>query len=104
MLRTLLLLQLLSSCGAWAPERGWVVGVGIVMGCDSDLVVLRYVGSYPPHPSEMEPESPALEGRFLTTGPPGKFLGGVWLDAQPRSEPSFQVTLVDGSQDCNSAF
>lgn len=37
---------LLSSCGPWAPERGW--GAGAVIGCDSDLVVLRYVGSYSP--------------------------------------------------------
>ena len=36
-----------------------------------DLVAPQYVGMLAPQPG-IEPASPALEGGFLTTGPPGK--------------------------------
>ena len=55
----------LSSCGVWALEHmGSVVaarGLSCPMAC----------GILVPRPG-IEPMSPALEGGFLTTGPPGK--------------------------------
>ena len=77
------LLGLLFSCGAQALEH---VG-SVVRG--TQALSLRHVSStvvarglsYPlacgilvPRPG-MEPASPALEGGFFTTGPPGKSLG-----------------------------
>ena len=71
---------LFSSCGAWAPER-----VGSVL-CGTRALQLRHASSVVvvhglscptacgilvPQPG-IEPGSPALEGGFLTTGPPGK--------------------------------
>ena len=56
---------LLSSRGTWAPEHvGSVVaapGLSCPVAC----------GNLVPQPG-IEPVSPALEGGFLTTGPPGK--------------------------------
>ena len=58
---------LLSSYGVWAPERmGSVVaacGLSWPMACGISV----------PRPG-IEPTSPALEGGFSTTGPPGKSL------------------------------
>ena len=55
----------LSSCGAWALEcLGSVVAV-LGLSCSATCVILV------PWPG-IEPTSPALEGGFLTTGPPGK--------------------------------
>ena len=70
----------LSSCGMWAPENG---GSAV---CGSRALLLRCTGSVavacglscPPAceilvpRSGIEPTSPALEGGFLTTGPPAK--------------------------------
>ena len=50
----------LSSCGAWALE---CIGL-VALTCG--ILVLR---------PGIEPTSPALEGGFLTTGPPGKSQG-----------------------------
>ena len=50
----------LSSCGTWAPE---------VAACQLSFPVV--CGILVPQPG-IEPASPALEGRFLTTLPPGK--------------------------------
>ena len=50
----------LSSCGTRAPQL-WCAG----------LVAPRHVGILVPQPG-IEPVSPALEGGFLTTGPPGR--------------------------------
>ena len=36
------------------------------------VVTPRLAGSYFPDHAGMEPVSPELQGRFLTTGPPGK--------------------------------
>ena len=71
--------RLLSSCGLWVPEcTGSVVEV-LELGCPAACGILV------PWP-RIEPSSPALEGRFLTTGPPGKSLGilisGSWLCMQ----------------------
>ena len=61
--------RLLSNCGVQAPE------------CTGSIVVVRGLscpttwGILVPQP-EIEPMSPALEGGFLTTGPPGKSVSG----------------------------
>ena len=76
---------LLSRCGAWAPEH--VGSVDVTYGlCSCGAWALECVGSVVvacgfscptacgilvPQPG-IEPKSPALEGEFLTTGPPGK--------------------------------
>ena len=52
-----------SSCGSWALERR----LGI---CDARALLLRCMWDLP-RPG-LEPVSPALAGRFLTTVPPGK--------------------------------
>ena len=73
---------LLSTCGAWAPERMDSVVCSTLthsLRCTSSVVVAcglscpRAYGILVPQPG-IEPVSPALEGRFLTTGPPGKSL------------------------------
>ena len=58
--------RLLSSC-ARAPEHvgSVVVARGLGLSCPTACGILV------PSP-EVEPVSPALEGGFLTTGPPGK--------------------------------
>ena len=56
---------LLSSCGAWAPECVGSVAVAHRFSCPMACGILV------PRPG-IEPTSPALEGGFLTTGPPGK--------------------------------
>ena len=55
----------LSSCGARAPESLGSVVVALGLSCPAacGILVSR---------SGIEPVSPALESRFLTTGPPGK--------------------------------
>ena len=55
----------LPSCGAWAPEHTGSLVVARRLGCP------KVYGILVPRP-EMEPVSPAFQGRFLTTGPPGK--------------------------------
>ena len=58
---------LLSSCGTWAPG---CVGSGIVvrgLSCPEACGILVFR-------SGIQPASPALEGGFFTTGPPGKSL------------------------------
>ena len=54
----------------------WVLtaarGLSRVVVCGLLTVVASLV---PEHGSGIEPVSPALAGRFLITGPPGKFLG-----------------------------
>ena len=57
---------LLSSCGACALERTGSVVVASGLSCPAACGILV------PR-SGIKSESPALEGRFLTTGPPGKF-------------------------------
>ena len=72
----------LSSCGAWTPERvGSVVCSmqALSLRRESSVVVARGLscpkacGILVPRPG-IEPASPALEGGFFTTGPPGKSL------------------------------
>ena len=58
---------LLSNCGSQALER---VG-SVVVACRLSCPVA--CGTLVPQPG-IEPTSPALEGGFLTTGPPGKSL------------------------------
>ena len=56
---------LLSSCGAQAPECAGSVVAARRLSCSTAR------GISFPRPG-IEPSSPALEGRFVTTGPPGK--------------------------------
>ena len=67
------LLGFLSSCGVRAPERvGPVVcGTQALQLWRAGLAAPQHVGILVPRPG-IEPASPALEGGFFTTGPPGK--------------------------------
>ena len=66
--------RLLSSCGAWAPENvDSVVAAHGLSGCAHGLSCPMACGILVPGPG-MELASPALQGGFLTTGPPGKSL------------------------------
>ena len=58
---------LLSSCGAWALSLRHASSVVVARGlsCPAACGILVC-------PPGMEPTSPALEGGFFTTGPPGK--------------------------------
>ena len=53
----------LSSCGSWAPERR-------LSSCGACAQLLRGMWDLPG--PGLEPMSPALAGRCLTTAPPGK--------------------------------
>ena len=57
-----------SSCGSWAQL--WLMG-SVVTACRFSCSVA--CGILVPQPG-IEPTSPALQGIFLTTGPPGKSL------------------------------
>ena len=76
---------LLSSCGAWAPEHmGSIVAARGLSSCGTWALecggsVVAACGLSCPTACEIlvprlgiEAVFPALEGRFLTTGPPGK--------------------------------
>ena len=54
-----------SSCGAWSPERAGSVVVAHGLSCPTACGILV------PLPG-IESASPALEGEFVTTGPPGE--------------------------------
>ena len=58
-----------SCCGVWAPE----LTVSVVR-VNTGLIAC---GILVPR-SGIKPASPALEGRFLTTGPPGKSFTGIF--------------------------
>ena len=53
----------LSSCGLWAPEYR-------LSSCGTQALLLRGMWDLPGR--GLQPVSPALAGRFLTTVPPGK--------------------------------
>ena len=57
----------LSICGTWVPERAGSVVAARRLSCPTACGILV------PRPG-IEPASPALEGRLLTTAPPGKSL------------------------------
>ena len=71
----------LCSCGAQGPERVGSVVCGSralveargLSSCGTRAYLPRGVWDLSPQPG-IEPASPALEGGFFTTGPPGKFL------------------------------
>ena len=69
----------LSSCGTWAP---------VVAACQLSFPVV--CGILVPQPG-IEPASPALEGRFLTTLPPGKSHWGPFLKPKVPCLKSFAV-------------
>ena len=92
------LLRFLSSCGARAPGRvGSVVcGMrGLLLRHTSSVVVARGLscptacGILVPQPG-IEPTSPALEGRFFTTGSPGKSLSLSLLKSALSDSYMFQ--------------
>ena len=59
--------------GLWTPEFAGSVAVAHGLSCYAACGILV------PQPG-IEHVAPALEGRFLTTGPPGKSLrGNLWL-------------------------
>ena len=57
----------------------WIFPVAQVLPCSTSLSCPAACGILAPWPG-IEPGSPALQGRFLTTGPPGKshVLSGFW--------------------------
>ena len=59
----------LSSCGVRAPEHVGSVAAARGLSCPTACGILV-------PPPGIEPMSPALEGRFLPTGPPGKSQDG----------------------------
>ena len=71
--------ELLSSCDVLAPGRmrSVVCGTWALLLRRAGLIALWHVGILVPRPG-IEPKSPALEGRFLTTGPPGKSLSNIY--------------------------
>ena len=82
-----------SNCGEWRLlffgvrggglliEEASLVGGAYVLGCAGSVVVVYGLscpgGMWNLPRSGIEPESPALAGRFLTTGPPGKPTDGL---------------------------
>ena len=71
--------QLLSSLGMQAPEYAGLSSCPVPMlGCSQAYGILA------PQPG-IEPTSTALEGRFLTTGPPGKSYPLFHLESKPKS-------------------
>ena len=81
---------LFSCCDLWVLEHeGPVVvthGLRVPMAC----------GTFVPQ-SGMEPMSPALEGRFLTTGAPGRSLKDVFNSLIFQL---FQMVLVQSGEEC----
>ena len=81
---------LLSCCNLWVlGHEGPVVvahGLRVPMAC----------GTFVPQ-SGMEPMSPALEGRFLTTGAPGRSLKDVYNSLIFQL---FQMVLVQSGEEC----
>ena len=84
----------LSSCGTQAPGRVGSVVCGmrtLLLRRASSVVVVRGLscpvacGILVPRPG-IEPTSPALEGRFFTTGPPGKSHSLLFLPTHPGAE------------------
>ena len=62
----------LSHCGVPAPEH-----VGLVVTWTHRLSCFAVRGVLAPQPG-LKPMSPALQGRFLTTGPMGNSLGSIF--------------------------
>ena len=84
---------LLSSCGAWAPER-----VGSVV-CKHEGSLLEARGLSCPAAcgilvprSGIEPTGPALEGGCFTTGPPGKSLSMSGNQDLPPKHRGYNTT------------
>ena len=73
--RVLVLAHGVFCCGTWAPEHmGSVVAVhGLSCPVACGILV--------PQPG-IKPASPALEGGFLTTGPPGKSLFSIFISKE----------------------
>ena len=68
--------RLLSSCGTWVSEHVSSVVAAHRLSCPAACGILV------PRPGirdRIEPASPALEGGFFTTGPPGRSLIPVAL-------------------------
>ena len=77
-----------SGCRAEALEcrpRGCAAHTG--------LVALRHVGSYSSL-ERIEPTLPLLEGRLLTTGPPGKSLGHIFLKKNKNTQTLLKFLKV----------
>ena len=72
------LLSLVAACGLQSAQAQQLQRVGsLVVACGLSCPVTCGILVSPPG---IEPMSPALEGRFLTTGPPGKSLSLYFLD------------------------
>ena len=64
---------------------------------EGSLAAPRHVGSQP----EIKPTCPALEGGFLTTGPPGKSQNDVLLIrklSEPYLDPDSKKSKGDGGR------
>ena len=80
-----------SSCGTWAPEGKSSVNLACGLSCPEAHGILV---SWP----WIKPTSPSLEGRLLTTGPPGKspWCQEFWGERNPRTSNTVQI--------CSSVF
>ena len=78
-----------SSCGSRALEHR-------LSSCGAQALLLRGIWDLPG--GGIEPMSPALAGRFLTTAPPGKSLFIIFYIQKPKSLASLgkQVILFQG--------
>ena len=84
-------------CGTWAPEHAGSVVVTLRLSCSTAC------GTLVPLPG-VEPASPALQGGFLTTGPPVKSqVQGSWLGwlmekamAPHSSTPAWKIPWTVG--------
>ena len=71
-----------------APEHVGSVAVARRLSCPSACGILA-------PPGGIKPASPALEGRFLTTGPPGKSLSNLICSFQQhREKDTISVTIL----------
>ena len=84
-----------------APGLCW--GVWLSLVAVFGLVALRHVGSYSSL-ERIEPTLPLLEGRLLTTGPPGKSLGHIFLKKKQKHTNTPQVFKSFNFQSWKSWF
>ena len=93
----------LSSCCAWGSGVHGLCSCGmqVLLRRTSSLVAAHWLscpvafGILVPQPG-IEPTSPALEGRFFTTGSPGKSWMRVYILANTLHFPSFLILIAYG--------
>ena len=86
--------ELLYSCGAQASQAVASLATALSSGTWARLLRSTWDLSRP----EIHPVSPALAGRFLTAGPPGKSLGQIFHDVVYCRYWASQAALVVENQ------